>query len=109
MLNSDTEPKPLETVLAFRDDEREHVLAFTRAIIRERAAFASVQIWRDAYGRARALMEHMNPFDSDRMHRALKDAELDAIEEHQAAEADLNGLGSPFSERAVALSREAGQ
>lgn len=100
-------PKPMspEKVLAWRQGEREHILAYGAALARERAALASVVSWREFYGRSRGRMTDANALDAERLHSALRDVEAEAIEAHRAAVAELCAMVTPFSILADSISR----
>jgi uncharacterized heparinase superfamily protein len=91
------EPMSPDKVLAWREGEREHILAYGAVLARERAALAAVVAWRELHGRCRGRMADANSFDAERLHQALKDAEAEAIEAHQAAVAELRRIVTPFT------------
>jgi hypothetical protein len=101
-------PLPLETVLAWRRDERADILAYGAALASEQAARRAVEVWRGMYEKCRQRMEGMNPHDRERLHEALRDAERDAIQVHEAATTELSGIISPFTILSETISRACG-
>jgi hypothetical protein len=101
-------PLPLATVLAWRKGEREHMLRYGAALAQEQAARRAVEVWRGLYTECRDRMAHMNPHDRERLHDALRAAELAATEAHEAAMAELRLIVTPFSILNEAMSRACG-
>jgi hypothetical protein len=90
------DPLPLGDVLKFRADEREAILAYGRALIREKATAAAILVWRELEGRCRERMEHMHSADAERLRGVLHGAEWAATVEHVSDCAELHRCRSVF-------------
>jgi len=56
MIHVLSEPMTPEQIAAFREGEREHIMAYGAALAHERAALAAVGAWRDLYACSRGRM-----------------------------------------------------
>jgi hypothetical protein len=79
-------------------------LAVAEAEAVERTAHCRVRALRRLYDDARAWFDRMHPMDAEKFHRALKEAEDEAIEAHRHAAAVVRLLKSVNRERPFPMS-----